>query len=401
MKKIKKVILAYSGGLDTSVMVHWLKEKYNCEVICFAANLGQEQELKGLREKAIKTGAKKIYIEDVRDEFVKEYVFPMLKANAVYEDKYLLGTAIARPLIAKKQVEIAKKEKADAVAHGATGKGNDQVRFELTYKALAPELRIVAPWREWTLKGRNDEIKYAKKFKIPISTSKEKPYSTDRNLWHISYEGGILEDPWLEPDESMFTLTAPVSKTPNKPEYIEIYFEKGIPKKLNGKDLSPVKLIESLNKIAGKHGVGRVDIVENRLVGIKSRGVYETPAGTVLYSAHQALETITLDRDTQHFKQLVAQKFAEIIYYGKWFSNLRRSLEAFINNTQLSVTGWTRLKLFKGNCQVVGRKAKRSLYVQKLATFEEEELYNQKDAEGFINLFGLQEKVNAIIRKQK
>jgi argininosuccinate synthase len=399
MRKIKKVVLAYSGGLDTSVMVHWLKEKYNCEVICFAANLGQEQELKGLKQKAIKTGAKKIYIEDLRDEFVKEYVFPMLKANAIYEDKYLLGTAIARPLIAKKQVEIAKKEKADAVAHGATGKGNDQVRFEVTYKALAPELRIVAPWREWALKGRTDEIKYAKRFKIPITSSKEKPYSTDRNLWHISYEGGILEDPWQEPDESMFTLTSPVSKTPNKPEYVEVYFEKGIPKKVNGKDLSPVKLIESLNKIAGKHGVGRVDIVENRLVGIKSRGVYETPAGTVLYLAHQALETIALDRDTQHFKQLVAQKFAEIIYYGKWFSNLRRSLEAFIDSTQLSVTGWTRLKLFKGGCQVVGRKAKRSLYVQKLATFEEEELYNQKDAEGFINLFGLQEKVNAIVKK--
>lgn len=386
---VKKVVLAYSGGLDTSVMIPWIKEKYNCEVVAFAADVGQEEELDGLKEKALKTGASKIYIEDLTKEFATDFIFPMIKAGAVYENQYLLGTSVARPLIAKKQVEIAKKEKADAVAHGATGKGNDQVRFELTFKALAPEIKILAPWREWELKGRNEEIEYAKQRNIPVPVSKDKPYSSDRNLWHISYEGGVLEDPWYEPKEDMFILTTSPEKAPNKPEYVEIEFEQGIPKSLNGKKLGPVELIKQLNKLGGKHGVGRVDIVENRLVGIKSRGVYETPGGTILYAAHQALESITLDKDTMHYKQAVAQRYAELIYNGQWFTTLKYSLDAFINKTQENVTGTVRLKLFKGNCLVVGRKAAKSLYNPQLASFEKEEVYNQKDAEGFINLFGL------------
>jgi argininosuccinate synthase len=392
---VKKVVLAYSGGLDTSVMIPWIKEKYNCEVIAFAADVGQEEELDGLKQKAIKTGASKIYIEDLNKEFAEDFLFPMLKAGAVYEDQYLLGTSVARPLIAKKQIEIAKKEKADAVAHGATGKGNDQVRFELTFKALAPDLDIVAPWREWDLKGRQEEILYAKKKNIPVPVTKSKPYSSDRNLWHISYEGGVLEDPWYEPKEDMFILTTSPEKAPNKAEYVEVGFEKGVPKSVNGKKLAAVELIKTLNKIGGKHGVGRVDIVENRLVGIKSRGVYETPGGTMLYAAHQALESITLDRDTAHFKQQVALRYAELVYYGQWFTPLKESLDAFIDKTQESVTGTVRLKLYKGNCLVVGRKAPKSLYNPKLASFEKEEIYNQKDAEGFINLFGLPIKVKA------
>jgi len=384
-------VLAYSGGLDTSVMIPWLKEKYGCEVIAFAADLGQEEELDGLKEKAIKTGASKVYIEDLTKEFAEDFLVPMLKSGAVYEGQYLLGTSVARPLIAKKQIEIAKREKADAVAHGATGKGNDQVRFELTYKALAPDIEIIAPWREWNLSGREEEIEYAKKRGIPVPVSKDKPYSSDRNLWHISYEGGILEDPWFEPKENMFILTTAPEKAPDKPEYVEIEFENGSPK-------NPVDLIKRLNKIGGKHGVGRVDIVENRLVGIKSRGVYETPGGTILYLAHQALESITLDRDTLHYKQLVAQKYAELIYNGQWFTPLKEALDAFINKTQEGVTGTVRLKLYKGNCSVVGRKAPKSLYRPDLATFEKDAVYNQKDAEGFINLFGLPIKVQAKLR---
>jgi argininosuccinate synthase len=392
---VKKVVLAYSGGLDTSVMIPWLKENYNCEVIAFAADLGQEEELKGLKDKALKTGASKIYIEDLKQEFTRDFLFPMLKSGAVYEGQYLLGTSVARPLIAKKQVEIAKKEKADALAHGATGKGNDQVRFELTYKALAPDLKIIAPWREWDLTGRMEEIEYAKERKIPVPVTKEKPYSSDRNLWHISYEGGVLEDPWFEPKEDMFVLTVSPEKAPQKPAYLEIGFEKGIPVKLNGNRYPGYKLIQKLNEIGGKHGIGRVDMVENRLVGIKSRGVYETPGGTILYKAHQALESITLDRDSLHYKQLVAQRYAELIYYGQWFTPLKESLDAFIEKTQEPVSGVVRLKLYKGNCTVVGRKSPNSLYRPELATFEKEAVYNQKDAEGFINLFGLPIKVKA------
>jgi len=395
-----KVVLAYSGGLDTSVMIKWLKDNYGCEVIAYCADLGQGEELKGLREKALKTGASKVYIEDLKEEFVRDFLFPMLQAGAVYEGQYLLGTSVARPLIAKRQVEIAKKEKAGAVAHGATGKGNDQVRFELTFKALAPHLKIIAPWREWELRGREEEIEYARKNGIPVPVTKAKPYSSDRNLWHISYEGGVLEDPWFEPKEDLFILTDSPEKAPNKPEYIEIVFGAGIPETVNGKRLKPVQLIQALNKIGGKHGVGRVDIVENRLVGIKSRGVYETPGGTILYAAHQALESITLDRDTLHYKQLVAQRYAELTYYGQWFTPLKAGLDAFINKTQINVSGAVRLKLYKGNCTVVGRKSKKSLYRPDLATFEREAIYSQKDAEGFINLFGLPIKVAALLNKE-
>ena len=399
MQKIKKVVLAYSGGLDTSIMINWLKENYGCEVIAYAADVGQEEELKGLKQKALKTGASKIYIEDLTEEFAKDFIFPMLKTGAIYEGQYLLGTSIARPLIAKRQVEIALKEKADAVAHGATGKGNDQVRFELTFKALAPDLKIIAPWREWKLKGREEEIDYANKRNIPIPVSKSKPYSSDRNLWHISYEGGVLEDPWYEPKEDMFILTVDPAKAPNKEEYVEVGFVKGEPVSINDKKLSPVALIKELNKIGGRNGVGRVDIVENRLVGMKSRGVYETPGGTILYLAHQALESITIDRDTHHMKQGIAIRYSELVYNGQWYSPLRKSLDAFINETQKNVTGVVRLKLYKGNCAVVGRKASKSLYDPQLASFEKEEVYNQKDAEGFINLFGLPMKVQAKINK--
>ncbi len=400
MREIKKIVLAYSGGLDTSIMIKWLKDNYNCEIICYAADVGQAEELDGLRAKALKGGASKIYIEDLTEEFAGDFIFPMLKSGAIYENQYLLGTSIARPLIAKRQVEIALKEKADAVAHGATGKGNDQVRFELTFKALAPQLKIIAPWREWELGGREEEIKYAAQHGIPVPVTKKKPYSSDRNLWHISYEGGILEDPWFEPKEDMFLLSVAPEKAPNKAEYVEIDFKAGEPVAVNGKKLAPVKLIKELNQIAGRHGVGRVDIVENRLVGIKSRGVYETPGGTVLYAAHQALETLTLDRDTMHFKQQVAQKYAELVYYGQWFTPLKQALDAFIDKTQINVTGTVRLKLYKGNCTVVGRKAPRSLYRPELATFEKEAIYNQQDAEGFINLFGLPIKVAALLKKE-
>lgn len=399
MKNIKKVVLAYSGGLDTSIMIKWLKDNYGCEVVAYAADVGQEEELKGLKEKAIKTGASKIYIEDLKNEFARDFLFPMIKSGAVYEGQYLLGTSIARPLIAKRQIEIAKKEKADAVAHGATGKGNDQVRFELTYKALAPHIKIIAPWREWELAGREEEILYAKQHGIPIPVSKDKPYSSDRNLWHISYEGGILEDPWFEPKEDMFILIKSPEKAPDKAEYIEIEFESGEPVGVNGDLLKPVELIQYLNKIGGRHGIGRVDIVENRLVGIKSRGVYETPGGTIIYAAHSALESIALDRDVLHYKHLISQKYAELIYNGQWFTSLKESLDDFINKTQKNVSGIVRLKLYKGNCMVVGRKSKKSLYDPKLATFEKEAVYNQKDAEGFINLFGLPIKVAAMLRK--
>ncbi len=401
MSKIKKIVLAYSGGLDTSVAIPWLKEKYGAEIIAMVADVGQKEDFNAIKEKAIKSGASKTYVENLKEEFASDYLLKLLKAGAVYEGRYFLGTSIARPLIAKKQIEIAEKEKADAVAHGATGKGNDQVRFELTYKALNPNIKIIAPWREWELKGREDEIKYAKSKGIEVPVTKEKPYSSDGNLWHISYEGGILEDPEKEPDESMFSMTTSPEKAPNKPEYVEIYFEKGTPTKVNGKALSPAKLIEKLNEIGGTHGIGRVDIVENRLVGIKSRGVYETPGGTILLLAHKDLESITIDRETSHYKELVAIKYAELVYNGQWFSPLREALDAFIDSTQENVTGTVKLKLYKGNCIVVGRKSPNSLYDPSLATFEKEEVYSQKDAEGFINLFGLPMKVQALLKKRK
>ena len=388
-EQIKKVVLAYSGGLDTSIIIHWLKKNYHCEVIAFAANVGQNEELSGLKQKALKTGASKIYILDLRKEFVEEYLWPMLKAGAIYEDKYLLGTSIARPLIAKAQMEIAKKEKADAVAHGCTGKGNDQLRFELTFKAIDPKVKIIAPWRIWDLKSREDEIKYANKHGIPVPVTKKKPYS------------GILEDPWREPTEDMFLLSVAPEKAPNKPTYVEIGFVKGIPVSINGTKYDGVELIEKLNKIGGANGIGRVDIVENRVVGMKSRGVYETPGGTILMTAHQALESICLDRQTTVWKKMVSEKYAELVYAGFWFTPLREALDAFIDKTQVNVTGKVRIKLYKGNCQVAGRQAEKSLYQPDLATFEEDAVYDQKDATGFINLLGLPLKVQALINKKK
>jgi len=389
MKNINKVVLAYSGGLDTSVILHWLKKNYNAEVIAYAADIGQEEELDGLEEKAKKTGASKLHICNLKEELVRDYIFPAIRGSAVYEMRYYLGTSIARPLIAKKQVEIALSEGADAVSHGATGKGNDQVRFELTYMALAPQLKIIAPWRIWDMNGREDLLKYADENNIPVTASKEKPYSMDRNLMHISYEGGILEDPYNEPKEDMFILTKPLTETPDKPEYITIEFEKGNPVSINEKKSSPATLLASLNSIAGKHGIGRVDIVENRLVGIKSRGVYETPGGTVLHLSHRDLESITLDKDLQHLKDEISIRYASLIYNGKWFHSERESLQKLIDHTQLNVTGQVRLQLFKGNARVVGRRAPNSLYQGDLASFEKNIGYNQADAEGFIRLYGL------------
>jgi len=397
---IKKVVLAYSGGLDTSVIVKWLIETYNCEVVCYAANIGQEEELDGLEEKAIKTGASKCYIEDLTEEFVRDYVFQAIKANAIYEDRYLLGTSLARPVIAKKQIEIALKEGADAVCHGSTGKGNDQVRFEMAFMALAPEIQIIAPWRIWDLHSRSLLFDYAQKHDIPLPITKDKPYSMDRNILHISYEGGILEDPYREPDESMFLLTKSAKDAPNEPTYIEIEFEQGTPIALDGTKLGPVELMKKLNKIAGENGVGRIDIVENRLVGIKSRGVYETPAGTVLLMAHRDLESITLDRDTQHLKDKLASEYATLVYNGLWFSKKRESLDVFINETQKNVTGTVKVKLFKGNCSVVGRKSPVTLYNPDIATFEVSDLYDQKDATGFLRIFGLPLKVEALLKKK-
>lgn len=394
-QKAKKVVLAYSGGLDTSIIIPWLKENYGCEVIAYAADVGQGEELDPLNEKAIKTGASKIYIEDLKEEFVKDFIYPMLKAGAVYEGKYLLGTSVARPVIAKRQVEIAIKEGADAVAHGSTGKGNDQVRFELTFKALKPDLKIIAPWREWDIKSREEEIEYAEKRGIDVPVTKAKPYSMDRNLLHISYEGGILEDPWNEYNEDMFLYTVSPEKAPNQSEILTIDFEKGIPVAINGQGYDPVSMMFKLNELGGKHGVGRVDIVENRLVGMKSRGVYETPGGTILYEAHHALETITLDRDTLHYKQMMAGRYAELVYNGQWFTPLKKAMDAFVDETQKRVTGSVKVKLYKGSAQTVGRKSPFSLYQEDLATFGADEIYNQKDAEGFINLFGLPMKVQA------
>ncbi|OPZ74945.1 MAG: Argininosuccinate synthase [Firmicutes bacterium ADurb.Bin456] len=395
-----KIVLAYSGGLDTSIIIPWLKENYGYEVIAMAADLGQGEELAPLKEKAIRTGAGKIYIEDVKREFVEDYIFPTLKAGAVYEGKYLLGTSMARPLIAKKLVEIARREGAEAVAHGATGKGNDQVRFELAVKALAPDLKIVAPWREWEIRSREDAIDYAAARGIPVPVSKDRPYSMDRNLWHLSHEGAELEDPWNEPSPEVLLLICPPEKAPDKPLYVELEFEQGIPVKLDGAALDPVALIKKLNVLAGANGVGIVDMVENRLVGMKSRGIYETPAGTVLYLAHRELELLTLDRDTLHFKETVAARYAELVYDGMWFAPLREALDAFVDSTQRRVSGTVVMKLYKGNCTPAGTKSSYSLYDLELSTFGREEVYNQRDAEGFINLFGLPLKVRALMEKK-
>ena len=388
-KRINKIVLAYSGGLDTSVMLHWLKEQYGCEVVCYCADVGQGQELEGLEAKALATGASKLYVEDLRDEFVREYVWTAVKANAVYEGVYLLGTSLARPVIAKRQIEIARREGADAVAHGATGKGNDQVRFELTYYALEPGIRVIAPWREWEFKGRSDLIAYAKQHNIPVSATHEKPYSTDANLMHISYEGGILEDPWAAPPEEIFQLTKSPESAKATPERLEISFKQGEPVAVNGEKLTPVSLLETLNKIGGEHGIGRVDLVENRFVGMKSRGVYETPGVTILQAAHRALESITLDREVMHLRDSLNVKFAECVYYGFWFAPEFELLRKMIDETQTNVSGDVRIKLYRGNAVVQGRRSPHSLYDEKVATFEADTVYNQRDAEGFIKLNAL------------
>ncbi len=397
---MKKVVLAYSGGLDTSIIIPWLKETYGYEVIAMAADLGQGEELAPLQEKAIKSGASKLYIEDLREEFVSEFIFQTLKAGAVYEGKYLLGTSFARPLIARRLVEIAEKEGAVAVAHGATGKGNDQVRFELSVKALNPDLEIIAPWRIWDLKSREDCIDYAAARGIPVPVTKDRPYSMDRNLWHLSHEGGDLENPWNEPKRDLFLMGVSPEDAPDEATYLELGFEQGIPTSLNGQKISPVALLETLNELGGKNGVGIVDMVENRLVGMKSRGVYETPGGTILYMAHQALEHLTLDRLTLHYKEQIALKYAEIVYDGVWYSPLREGLDAFVNVTQKNVTGTVRVKLYKGNCSLAGTKSPYSLYNEAYATFGEDGVYDQKDAGGFINLFGLPLKVRALMEKE-
>jgi argininosuccinate synthase len=392
---IKKIVLAYSGGLDTSVIVPWLRENYNCEVVCFTADVGQGEEMDGLEAKALASGASQLIIHDMREEFARDYIFPVLRAGAVYERKYLLGTSMARPLIAKHQVEVAHQVGADAVAHGATGKGNDQVRFELTYAALDPRLKVVAPWREWTIRSREDAIAYARAHNVPITQTEKSIYSRDRNLWHLSHEGGLLEDPWLEPDEAMYQLSVSPLAAPDQPENIEITFETGTPVALNGQKLSPAAIVTLLNELGGKHGIGRTDMVEGRLVGMKSHGVYETPGGAILLAAHQELESIVLDRDTMHFKDLIALKYAELVYYGMWFTPLREALDAFVDSTQGPVTGQVRLKLYKGNIIPAGRKSPFSLYREDFATFGQENVYDQSDAEGFIHLFGLPLKVRA------
>ncbi len=395
MSKINKIVLAYSGGLDTSVILKWLKETYKCQVVAFAADLGQGDDLAEVAAKAKATGADEVYIEDLKQEFVWNFVWPMFRANAFYEGAYLLGTSIARPLIAKAQVEVAKKTEADAVSHGATGKGNDQVRFELTYQALAPDLKIIVPWREWDLQGRADCVAYAEKHGIPVPVTKEKPYSSDANLLHISFEGGILEDPWAEPPADMFVLTKSPQEAPDKPRYVEIHFEEGDPVEVDGQRLSPANLLALVNEIGGEHGVGRVDLVENRYVGLKSRGVYETPGGTILRAAHQAVESITLDREVMHLRDSLSPRYAEMVYNGYWFAPERYALQKLIDETQRPVTGTARLKLYKGNVTVVGRKAPKSLYQPSLVTFEAGGDYRQADATGFIRLNALRLKIRA------
>jgi len=395
---VKKIVLAYSGGLDTSVIVPWLKENYpGAGVVCFCADIGQGEELSGLNAKAVASGALKCVVKDLREEFAKDYLFKLVQSSAVYERRYLLGTSIARPLIAKHQVQVAEAEGADAVAHGCTGKGNDQVRFELTYTALNPRLKVIAPWREWSIRGREDALTYAAAHNVPVTATLKSIYSRDRNLWHLSHEGGILENPGAEPEEEMHQLTVAPEKAPDDPEYVTIAFDQGIPVSVNGESLSPANLVGRLNEIGGRHGVGRVDLVENRLVGMKSRGVYETPGGTLLFDAHRELESVCLDRDTLHFKEIIAARYAEMVYFGQWFHPLRVALQAFIDQTQLHVSGQVRLKLYKGSVIVAGRTSPYSLYREDFATFGQEDVYDQSDAEGFIHLFGLPMKVNALL----
>ena len=398
--KIQKIVLAYSGGLDTSVILAWLQEKYQCPVVAYAADLGQGDELEAVREKATKTGAQEVIIEDLREEFVRDFVWPAIRANAVYESGYLLGTSLARPLIALKQVEAARRTGANAVSHGATGKGNDQVRFEIAYMALAPDLRIIAPWKIWDFKGRDDLIEYAKSRNIPVPVTKARPYSIDRNLLHISFEGGILEDTWKEPPRDMFVLSVAPEEAPERPAYVEIEFKEGNPVTLNGEPMSPATLLSHLNDLGGANAIGRVDIVENRYVGMKSRGVYETPGGTVLRTGHQAMESITMDREVMHIRDGLIPRYAEMVYYGYWFSPERRMLQVLMDEAQRNVTGAVRLKLYKGNCIVVGRKSDQSLYHPGFATFEEDQVYNQKDAEGFIRLNALRLKIASLMGRK-
>jgi argininosuccinate synthase len=399
-KDIKKIVLAYSGGLDTSVILVWLKETYKCPVIAYAADLGQGDEVKAIEKKAVETGAEEVIIEDLREEFVKDFVWPALRANAVYESGYLLGTSLARPLIAMRQVETARRLGADAVSHGATGKGNDQVRFEMAYMALEPGLKIIAPWKIWDFQGRNDLINYARSRNIPVPATKEKPYSIDRNLLHISFEGGILEDPWKEPKEDMFVMSISPEDAPDKASYIEIEFEKGNPVAVDGQHMSPAGLLAHLNGLGGRNGIGRIDMVENRYVGMKSRGVYETPGGTILRTAHQAVESITMDREVMHIRDEIVPRYAEMIYNGYWFSPEREMLQSLIDEAQKNVTGLARLKLYKGNCVTVGRKSDHTLYDPDYATFEGEDVYNQKDANGFIRLNALRLKITSLMRRR-
>ena len=405
MKEIKKVVLAYSGGLDTSIIIPWLKENYNnCEVIAVSGDVGQGTELDGLEEKAIKTGASKLYVADLKDEFVSDYIFPTIQAGAVYEKEYLLGTSFARPIIAKKLVEIAKAERADAICHGCTGKGNDQVRFELAIKAFAPEMEIIAPWRIWNIKSREEEIEYAEAHNIPLKINRETNYSKDKNLWHLSHEGLDLEDPANEPQYNkpgFLEMGVSPEMAPDEDTYLTIHFEKGVPTAVNGKEMGGVELIEYLNEVGGKNGIGLNDLVENRLVGMKSRGVYENPAGAILYKAHDILETITLDRDTMHYKELVAHRFAELVYFGQWYTPLREALSAFVSSTQQTVTGDVKVKLYKGNIINAGVTSPYTLYSEDFATFDADDVYNQKDSAGFINLFGLPIKVKAILEAER
>ena len=396
--KIDKVVLAYSGGLDTSVILKWLIETYDCEVVAFAADVGQEEELDTVEEKAIKTGAVKVYIDDLKEDFVENYVFPAFRANAIYEGQYLLGTSLARPLIAKRQVEITEIEGADAVSHGATGKGNDQVRFELSYYALNPDIKIIAPWREWDLNSRTSLMAFAEKHGIDVPTTRKKPYSTDRNLLHISYEGGVLEDPWEPPPGDMYTLSVPPQKAPDEPEEIDITFLKGNPVALNGEILSPAAMLKALNVAGGRHGIGRIDIVENRFVGMKSRGVYETPGGTILRAAHMAMESITMDREVMHLRDSLIPKYSETIYNGFWFAPEMRLLQSMIDQTQQNVSGVVKLELYKGGARVLGRKSDESLYSEAFATFEDDRVYSQKDAEGFIRLNALRLRIEKMVR---
>ncbi len=395
--RISKIVLAYSGGLDTSVILKWLRNEYACEVVAFVADLGQGEDLEGVKSKALATGASKVYVEDVREEFVGDFIFRALKANAIYEGGYLLGTSIARPLIAKKQMEVVEREDADAVAHGATGKGNDQVRFELTYMALNPTITVISPWRSWDLRSRKDLVRYAKENRIPVPVTVEKPYSIDQNLFHVSFEAGILEDPWLEPKEDMFLMTASPERAPDRPRDIEIDFEDGIPMRIDGKAHSPATLLARLNEIGGENGIGRVDMVENRYVGMKSRGVYETPGGTILHVAHRAIESITMDREVMHLRDSLVPKISELIYYGYWFSPEMDVMRKTIDETQRDVTGTVRLKLYKGNCIVTGRKSEKSLYSGEFATFDEDSVYEQKDAGGFIRLNALRLKIRKMM----